>query len=229
MTWQLPHARVVADTGGPSRREVEVNYKDIYPPPPVTCSSACPSPASSAALGRVDRARGVRTRSSAARVRAAGCTSTDRPPRRRVRRQPPPSGEVEYAVKAVDAAGNESEALYCKVGSGREVRKAARRRQRLSRCSTALRPDPRGDPAGAGLASLPPAPRRRRRRRPAPARRRRQGRARCVYWNADGSQAAFCANGTRCAARFAAERWGWQGWCWRPATPRSRRQWAASG
>jgi diaminopimelate epimerase len=31
-----------------------------------------------------------------------------------------------------------------------------------------------------------------------------------VYWNADGSEAAFCANGTRCAARFAAERWGWR-------------------
>jgi len=34
--------------------------------------------------------------------------------------------------------------------------------------------------------------------------------ARVVYWNADGSEAAFCANATRCAARFAAERWGWQ-------------------
>jgi diaminopimelate epimerase len=33
--------------------------------------------------------------------------------------------------------------------------------------------------------------------------------ARVVYWNADGSEAAFCANATRCAARFAAERWGW--------------------
>ena len=29
------------------------------------------------------------------------------------------------------------------------------------------------------------------------------------YWNSDGSPAEFCANGTRCAARFAAERWGW--------------------
>jgi diaminopimelate epimerase len=33
--------------------------------------------------------------------------------------------------------------------------------------------------------------------------------ARLVYWNADGSPAAFCANGTRCAARLAAARWGW--------------------
>lgn len=33
--------------------------------------------------------------------------------------------------------------------------------------------------------------------------------ARTVYWNADGSPARFCANGTRCAARFAAARWGW--------------------
>jgi len=34
--------------------------------------------------------------------------------------------------------------------------------------------------------------------------------ARVVYWNGDGSEAVFCANATRCAARFAAERWGWQ-------------------
>lgn len=31
------------------------------------------------------------------------------------------------------------------------------------------------------------------------------------YWNADGSPALFCANGTRCAARFVAERWQWPG------------------
>jgi diaminopimelate epimerase len=34
--------------------------------------------------------------------------------------------------------------------------------------------------------------------------------ARVVYWNSDGSQATFCANGTRCAASFIAARWGWQ-------------------
>jgi len=33
-------------------------------------------------------------------------------------------------------------------------------------------------------------------------------RVKLLYWNADGSEAAFCANGTRCAARFASERWG---------------------
>jgi len=37
-----------------------------------------------------------------------------------------------------------------------------------------------------------------------------EGVVRLLYWNADGSEAAFCANGTRCAARFAAERWGWR-------------------
>jgi diaminopimelate epimerase len=30
------------------------------------------------------------------------------------------------------------------------------------------------------------------------------------YWNSDGSEAAFCANGTRCAASFVAARWGWR-------------------
>ncbi len=33
--------------------------------------------------------------------------------------------------------------------------------------------------------------------------------ARVEYWNSDGSEARFCANGTRCAASFAAARWGW--------------------
>lgn len=33
--------------------------------------------------------------------------------------------------------------------------------------------------------------------------------ARVTYWNSDGSLASFCANGTRCAARFAAARWEW--------------------
>jgi diaminopimelate epimerase len=36
------------------------------------------------------------------------------------------------------------------------------------------------------------------------------GIVRLRYWNGDGSNAAFCANGTRCAARFVAERWGWR-------------------
>lgn len=37
-----------------------------------------------------------------------------------------------------------------------------------------------------------------------------EGEVRLVYWNADGSEAAFCGNGTRCAARFAAVRWHWK-------------------
>jgi len=39
---------------------------------------------------------------------------------------------------------------------------------------------------------------------------RAAGTLRLEYWNSDGSPALFCANGTRCAARFAAERWGWR-------------------
>jgi len=35
--------------------------------------------------------------------------------------------------------------------------------------------------------------------------------AHVLYWNADGSEAAFCLNATRCAARFAQARWGWTG------------------
>lgn len=36
-----------------------------------------------------------------------------------------------------------------------------------------------------------------------------QGLIRVHYWNSDGSPAAFCANATRCAARLAAQLWGW--------------------
>ncbi len=36
------------------------------------------------------------------------------------------------------------------------------------------------------------------------------GTARVAYWNSDGSEARFCANGTRCAASFVASRWGWR-------------------
>jgi diaminopimelate epimerase len=36
-----------------------------------------------------------------------------------------------------------------------------------------------------------------------------EGAARLLFWNRDGTLAPFCANGTRCAARFVAERWGW--------------------
>jgi diaminopimelate epimerase len=38
---------------------------------------------------------------------------------------------------------------------------------------------------------------------------RAEGDADLLYWNSDGSAAAFCANGTRCAARFSSIRWGW--------------------
>jgi diaminopimelate epimerase len=34
--------------------------------------------------------------------------------------------------------------------------------------------------------------------------------ARVDYWNSDGSEADFCANGTRCAASFIAAAWGWR-------------------
>jgi diaminopimelate epimerase len=48
--------------------------------------------------------------------------------------------------------------------------------------------------------------------------------ARVVYWNADGSEVAFCANATRCAARFAAERWRRAQWRLRRQAGRVRLQ-----
>lgn len=36
----------------------------------------------------------------------------------------------------------------------------------------------------------------------------RHDEARVIYFNSNGSRASFCGNGSRCAARFVAERWG---------------------
>ena len=96
-------------------------------------------------------------------------------------------------------------------GAGRAVRylQAPRCRQRLP----GLRRHPRsragGAPSGAGCPSVPPAPGAGGRRRAPAARRPASGRPVSRTGTATARWRPFCANGTRCAARFAAVRWGW--------------------
>jgi hypothetical protein len=98
--------------------EIEVQYPDIYPPPAVTSFLCLPEPG--AVRLRWDASPEPKVRYKIFRRQGEGdwdhleeafkgTEFTD---------ASPPSGEVEYAVKAMDAVGNQSDAVYCKVRSG---------------------------------------------------------------------------------------------------------------
>ena len=105
-------------TASPPSTEVEVPYPDIYPPPAVTSFVCLPEP------GLV-RLRWDPSPEPDARYKIfrrvgdtgwehlqeafGGSEYTD---------ASPPIAEVEYAVKAMDKAGNQSDAVYCKVRTG---------------------------------------------------------------------------------------------------------------
>lgn len=118
MTWQYRMRAVVADTSGPVSPEIEVNYKDVYRPPPAVNFICLPEPgivrlrwdasAEADVLYKVFRRKGS----------GKWVHLTDQATTAEFDDLKPLTGEAEYAVKAVDAANNESEALYCKVGSG---------------------------------------------------------------------------------------------------------------
>jgi len=101
---------------GPPTAAVDVPYPDVYPPPPPAAFVCLPEP------GRVE----LRWEASPepdvhyrVRRRLAGAPEwtmiADGMTGRQVIDSAPPTGQVEYAVKAVDAAGNESEAVSCTV------------------------------------------------------------------------------------------------------------------
>jgi hypothetical protein len=98
--------------------ELEVPYPDVYPPPKVTGLICLPEPGlvrlrwdaspESDVTYKVFRRVGEGGWQHLEEALAATeYTDTD-----------PPTGEVEYAVKAVDAAGNQSEAAYCRARTG---------------------------------------------------------------------------------------------------------------
>ncbi len=99
----------------PPTPEVEVPYPDIYPPPAVTSFLCLPEPGLVRLRWDPSPEPGARYKIFR-RVGAGGWEHlqeafegteyTD---------ASPPPGEVEYAVKAIDKVGNQSDAVYCKV------------------------------------------------------------------------------------------------------------------
>ena len=102
----------------PPSQEVEVPYPDIYPPSPVSSFICLPEPGQVQlrwepspepnVTYKVFRRQGDGGWDHLEEA-FKGTEYTD---------STPPPGEVEYAVKAVDEAGNQSDAMYCKVRTG---------------------------------------------------------------------------------------------------------------
>jgi predicted small lipoprotein YifL len=117
-TWVYRVRAVVDRVWGPPGPEVRLAYPDIYPPPPVQ-NLIClpegdiaqlrwdPSPEPKA-LYRVFRKQGTLWVHLIDDGREPQYTD-----------EKPPAGEAEYAVKVVDAVGNESDPVYCTVRGAR--------------------------------------------------------------------------------------------------------------
>jgi hypothetical protein len=117
-SWSYRVRSLVSSTVSPATPEIEVPYPDIYPPAPVTGFICLPEPGlvrlrwepppESQVTYKVFRRQGEEQWEHLEEA-FVGTEYTD---------ASPPSAEVEYAVKVVDAAGNQSTAVYCKVRTG---------------------------------------------------------------------------------------------------------------
>jgi hypothetical protein len=105
-------------TASPPSVEIEVPYPDIYPPSAVTSFFCLPEPG--VVRLRWDASPEPKVGYKVFRRQDdgvwlhleeafRGTEYTD---------SSPPPGEVEYAVKAMDTVGNQSDAVYCKVRTG---------------------------------------------------------------------------------------------------------------
>ena len=117
-TWRYRVRAALDLVTGPVSPEVEVKYKDIYPPPPAVNFICLPEPG--IVRLRWDEAPEDGVTYKVFRRQGAGkwVHLTDQATAAEFDDTNPLGGGAEYAVKAVDAAGNESDALYCKVGIG---------------------------------------------------------------------------------------------------------------
>ncbi len=117
-TWTYRVRSFLKLAASPPSNELEVPYPDIYPPAPVTSFICLPEPglvrlrwepsSEKTVTYKIFRRQGE-DRWEHLEEAYAGTEYTD---------ASPPSGEVEYAVKAVDRAGNQSIAVFCKVRTG---------------------------------------------------------------------------------------------------------------
>jgi len=117
-TWRYRVRSILSLAASAPSEEIEVQYPDIYPPPPVTSFLCLPEPG--AVRLRWDASPEPKVRYKIFRRQGEGgwthlqetFTGTE------FTDASPPSGEVEYAVKAMDTVGNQSDPVYCKVRSG---------------------------------------------------------------------------------------------------------------
>ena len=119
VSWQYRVRAVVKATWGPPSAEVTVPYPDVYPPPAVTSFICLPEPGRVILRWEASPEPGVHY---AVFRRAAGATAWTELERRTTATEyldpAPPTGQLEYAIRAVDAAGNQSEAATCTVRAG---------------------------------------------------------------------------------------------------------------
>ena len=108
----------VAEAAGPTSLEFEIEYPDVYPPPPAVNFICLPEPGIVRLRWDSSPEAGVSYKVFRRKPGSTWVHLTDQATNAEFDDTKPMPGEREYAVKAVDAAGNESEALYCTVGSG---------------------------------------------------------------------------------------------------------------
>jgi hypothetical protein len=118
LTWRYRIRALVADTAGPISPEVEVKYKDVYPPPPAVNFICLPEPGIVRMRWDASAEAGVLYKVFRRKDGGKWIHLTDQATTAEFDDVKPQPGSHEYAVKAVDEAGNESEALYCTVEIG---------------------------------------------------------------------------------------------------------------
>ena len=117
-TWSYRVRSLIKGTVSPPTAEVEVPYPDIYPPEPVANFICLPEPGLVRLRWEPSSEKGVSYKVFRRQGEAAWDHLEEAFARTEYTDASPPTGEVEYAVKAVDAAGNQSTAVYCKVRTG---------------------------------------------------------------------------------------------------------------
>ena len=118
LTWRYRIRAALDLTAGPVSSEVEVRYKDIYQPPPAVNFICLPEPGIVRLRWDASPEDGVTYKVFRRQGVGKWVHLTDQATTAEFDDTNPLTGGADYAIKAVDAAGNESEPLYCKVGNG---------------------------------------------------------------------------------------------------------------
>lgn len=117
-TWTYRVRSFLKLAASPPSQELVVPYPDIYPPAPVTSFICLPEPGQVLLRWEPSPEANV-TYKVFRRQGEGGWTHLEEAFRQTEYTDgSPPAGDLEYAVKAVDAAGNQSDAVYCKVRTG---------------------------------------------------------------------------------------------------------------